>query len=548
MKGMTRRILALLLAALLLVSATSALADLAEISFVQPEADVAEVEEFSLGGPEAPAPAQIEAPAVEGDVPKQSLIPFLPDGGIYGFEVGEAEVLAVMLPMSFTLYTALGPNDGSIKWTSNNNKVATVDAYGNVTTLKNGTVTITAEDAYGTKASQKVEVQAQKVTGISLAQGKQVTMNVGEMLQLNASVTGAHYYLLSWSSKKPAVANVDVNGIVTAYAKGKTKITAIANGKKATITVNVVNPYEPTSVSIAEGASLTAYAGQSFQLNAVLAPEIAVSGLTWKSSKSKVATVYENGVVNALSKGKAKITVTTDNKKKATITLNVVDPYEATSLSITPGSLTLSVGDSVQLSAVVQPDSAAGAPKTWSSSKQSVAGVDANGVVTAYAAGKAKITLKAGGKKATATVVVQGNKPEEDFSKWEISQYMYQNVEATAKLLGLKYHGVDRYTTEPSVSASGSNVVLEGPGYITSISITGNSKCNVNAAYFGTNRYTALSLLKNSGWIVEWEDDKYADLKKKIHVSTPEFGGDADLWINLSLTFDGDKINGISLR
>ena len=44
---------------------------------------------------------------------------------------------------------------------------------------------------------------------------------------------------------------------------------------------------------------------------------------------------------------------------------------------------------------------------TWSSSKESVATVDENGVVTAHENGSAKITAMTGsGKKATCTVTV----------------------------------------------------------------------------------------------------------------------------------------------
>jgi uncharacterized protein YjdB len=44
---------------------------------------------------------------------------------------------------------------------------------------------------------------------------------------------------VTWKSSKPAVASIDANGVVTAVADGRTKITATANGESAGITVEV---------------------------------------------------------------------------------------------------------------------------------------------------------------------------------------------------------------------------------------------------------------------------------------------------------------------
>ena len=63
----------------------------------------------------------------------------------------------------------------------------------------------------------------------------------------------------------------------------------------------------------------------------------------------------------------------------------------------------LAVGDKGQLTAKVDP---AGTAVTWSSDKEEIATVDANGLVTAVAVGTAIITAKAGDKTATCEVTV----------------------------------------------------------------------------------------------------------------------------------------------
>jgi len=113
---------------------------------------------------------------------------------------------------------------------------------------------------------------------------------------------------------------------VTPLGEGKAKITVQThNRKKAKITVKVVDPYKPDGIAIAQGKAVTLRVGEVLQMYAGLIPATAQSALSWTSKKPAVATVDANGVVTALKKGKAKITVTTYNRKKATITVYVVE-------------------------------------------------------------------------------------------------------------------------------------------------------------------------------------------------------------------------------
>jgi arabinogalactan endo-1,4-beta-galactosidase len=54
-----------------------------------------------------------------------------------------------------------------------------------------------------------------------------------------------------------------------------------------------------------------------------LTPAGAITTLKWESSNPAVAAVNGSGVVTALSKGKAVITVTTANGKKAKVKIKV---------------------------------------------------------------------------------------------------------------------------------------------------------------------------------------------------------------------------------
>ena len=77
----------------------------------------------------------------------------------------------------------------------------------------------------------------------------------------------------------------------------------------------------------------------------------------------------------------------------------------ATGIIVTPSTLSINSGSTSQLSATLSPAGAVGSV-TWSSSDESIATVDQNGLVTAVAGGTATITAVVGGSLKTATCTV----------------------------------------------------------------------------------------------------------------------------------------------
>ena len=308
-------------------------------------------------------------------------------------------------------------NDGETGiFTSKSAKLASVDANGLVTALAKGTATIEFKPEDGKKRTLSVKISdPYEPTGVSIGQGKTATLNVGETLQLNAALAPeTARAALTWKSSKPQAASVDGDGLVKALSEGKAKLTVTtANKKKAAITVTVKDPYKPTGVRIGQGKTATVNVGDTLRLDAALLPETARTVLTWKSSKPKTAEVDGDGLVTALSEGKATITVTTSNKKKATIALTVVDPYKPTGVRIEQGKTAmLDVGETLQLDAVLAPETAR-TVLTWKSSKPKVVEVDDDGLVTALSDGKATVTVTTSNKKKAtiALTVVDPYKP-----------------------------------------------------------------------------------------------------------------------------------------
>lgn len=115
------------------------------------------------------------------------------------------------------------------------------------------------------------------------------------------------------------------------------------------------------------------------------------------------------------------ITIEPDNRAFRDTNANIVPPQAVngsitlkaktvavTSVTVSPKTLDLEVGQKFQLAATVKPDEATDKTVTWKVTKGSdVVSVSADGEVTAIKAGSATITAAAGGKTATCTVTVK---------------------------------------------------------------------------------------------------------------------------------------------
>ena len=143
--------------------------------------------------------------------------------------------------------------------------------------------------------------------------------------------------------------------------------------------------------------------GHTVLLSASVFPENARNKtIVWSSSDDSVVEV-EDGLVSALKIGDAEIKATCGNKYAKCVVK--VKPIEAESITLNRTTASLKVGQSVTLTATVNPSDATDKTVTWTSSNPSVATVE-NGIVKAIKVGSATITAKAGDKTATCIIHV----------------------------------------------------------------------------------------------------------------------------------------------
>ena len=213
---------------------------------------------------------------------------------------------------------------------------------------------------------------------------------------------------------------------------------------------------EKITISAAEGKNKL-LKGETVQLTA------SVAGVAWESKNAAVASVDQNGLVTALSKGSASISATKEGYKGGSINITVDLP----SITITaPEDKSMLIGGNIQLSSNVQ-------GVTWTSSAEAVATVDQTGKVTGVSYGKATITA---------------SKDDYNAASVEVS------VVRPAPTAILHMEDAEHYAADGEWSSS--NEPTEAPTYNKSNASDGTTCAHFGAGDMETIRFSASKAVK----------------------------------------------------
>lgn len=233
-----------------------------------------------------------------------------------------------------TLVVTINPSnaaDKTIKWTSSDTSVATVDADGKVTAVSKGTATIKAEanDGSGKYAMCSITVK-RLVSSITLDKTSIVlyrgTSNVTETITATVAPSDANNTNISWSSSDTSVVSVSTSGNVTGKAPGKATITAEAqdgSGVKASCEIEVRQyvtgiTLDKTSLSLLVGQNAT------ISVTSVLPDNAYDKTISWTSSDDAIVSVDNSGKMMAKAKGKATIKAIANDGSGVFATCSVV--------------------------------------------------------------------------------------------------------------------------------------------------------------------------------------------------------------------------------
>lgn len=246
---------------------------------------------------------------------------------------------------------------------------------------------------------------------------KTQTLTPGKKLTLTVSGFGAgdalaDHYSVSWYSSNSEIADV-ADGVVTAYTKGSTKITAYVNGKAYTGTVKVADIAKVDN-KVGEEATVDLTALQTITLKSTI-KGFKASNLVWTQIKgadvvpmtaydskgnknpakaayyqNNVVRIYPNGKLIAVGVGSTIIQTQDVNGKIMKVTVNVSEPVANT--------VYLNVGKtkSLKFYGVKANDGSA----VWESSNGHVTGTDKKttavkgGKIKAVSAGMSVVTCK----------------------------------------------------------------------------------------------------------------------------------------------------------
>ena len=308
----------------------------------------------------------------------------------------------------------------SVKWSVANPAIAKITG-GVLVGLAAGT-TVAVATVDGVSDSASITVSARPIASVAVVPGS-VTLKRGNTTLLNTTVLDDRGMpsgdnTVVWSSADTTVATVSSTGQVSALSTGTTTITATVTekgnngkGKTGKGQVKVVTTDAPIASITVSPATSSLVTGLTEQLTATpkdsTGTPLGGRTIAWASSNASVATVSASGLVTAVAAGSATITASSEGQS-GSAAVTVTRPAVA-SLSVTPSSAELLVGETTTLSATTfdaDGKTLTGRTISWSTGRSSVATVSASGVVTGVAAGSAWIFATSEGEKDSAAVVV----------------------------------------------------------------------------------------------------------------------------------------------
>ncbi|MEP7382154.1 MAG: Ig-like domain-containing protein [Gemmatimonadota bacterium] len=280
-----------------------------------------------------------------------------------------------------------------------------------------GAATLTATSG-GREASVAVIVSLPPVTSVTLTTPSHLLV-VGDTALASAAAYDKRAFplvgrLATFSSSNPAVATVDTTGRVIAVGAGSTTVTATVGGVSGSVALTVSATVVSRIAVAVRPAAIEV--GELVQALATVLDQRGrpISGRTvsWTSSRPAAATVdATTGMITGVAAGTTEI-LATSGQIVGSDSVTVI-PAVATSIDISPSTLSIGVGTSTTLSATVRDRRGAPLPNEavqWSSANTTIATVATSGpltgAITGIAIGSVVVTASINGSPVAASLTV----------------------------------------------------------------------------------------------------------------------------------------------
>ena len=449
----------------------------------------------------------------------------------------------IMLPAgkSVQLSASCTPDDANnrrVAYASSDVGIAKVSAEGSLRGVEAGECILTVSSVQNPEITEEFRVVVvQPVKKITI-EAPSKTVFAGESMELDAvcSPDNATIRKVTWTSKRPGIATVDANGVVTGVSKGQAIIEAMAtDGTKVVGSFTVTVQQEVTSITLKQDAVNVAVKRQ-VQVNASAQPAEANNRqVTWETSDPSIATV-KSGTITGISPGSCYVTARSVSNPSVTASLMVTVYQPATKISFTTqNGISFHKGTSRQLDWVIEPSNATNKAVTFKSNAPKIATVDEYGVVTGIKRGSATITVTtADGSNKSANIKVNITQPVEGVN---LPQYTYYvpigrgvNIKAAVQPSDANNQKVSWDIADPSIASVRSNGTSTGkvtgnwPGttVITTTTEDGGFNASANVEVGDHDNAVRLENLEisadNKIRIVLWNTSNYTITRVKFRV------------------------------
>ena len=243
----------------------------------------------------------------------------------------------------------------------------------------------------------------------NVSTGKPLVLEVGTNLQLEVHLfdrdrVPVRDRNVSWAASKAEVVTVTREGLLEAHRVGDATVTARCDDAEVGFDITVKPAPRCASIRFVSAVSRLTV-GQTHHLDVALYDAgnrtLHTRPMTWESSNTAVARIGQDGLVQAMSAGSARIVVTCEDATAHNDLTVVARPTIASTEILGAPTSVMATGTYVQLSARVRlTDGTRMADRgcVWRSDDSAVASVDASGRVAARTEGDTTIHASCDGK------------------------------------------------------------------------------------------------------------------------------------------------------
>ena len=390
-----------------------------------------------------------------------------------------------------------------VTWKSLDTTIATVSNSGMLTSLKAGTVAITASMGSVT-GNANVTVTSAVLTTINVGTPSPSLASGGtEQLAATGVYSDASTQSLTtqviWGTSDQTVASVTGVGLLTALKVGSVSVTATLGAVTGTGNVAVTAP-SLSSITITP-AVFSIASGQGKQLSAVGVysdgtSQDVTSQVTWNALSTAYATVNSSGLVTGVSAGSSTITATIGSKTgSATATVTAA---QLASIVITPATASIATGQtqSFTASGIFSDGSTTDITNsvTWNSSATNFATMSATGLATGVSAGSAVITASSGTVTSSPSTLSVTSAVLTEIDIAPDGQYIPVGGQYPLTLTGSYSDNTTQTITNATWSSSDSTLASVDPnaGIVTGVANSNNNPVTITANYGGITTTTTV--------------------------------------------------------